>query len=48
MAVQIMTDLGLHLDLELEYSRLDTRDRDNDDISILRRNLFWSTNTIDT
>lgn len=48
MAVQILTDLGLHLNLENEYSRLDARDTGVDDISILRRNLFWSTNTIDT
>ncbi|KAH8817158.1 fungal-specific transcription factor domain-containing protein [Xylogone sp. PMI_703] len=47
MAVQIITDLGLHLNLELEYSRLDVRDG-NDNISTIRRNLFWSTNTIDT
>jgi hypothetical protein len=48
MAVQIITDLGLHLDLRLEYSRLETRDSNDDDISTLRRNLFWSTKTIDT
>jgi hypothetical protein len=48
MAVQIITDLGLHLNLELEHSRLETRDNNDDDISTLRRNLFWSTNTIDT
>jgi hypothetical protein len=49
MAVQIMTDLGLHLNLEKEYSRLEARDvTEIDDVSILRRNLFWSTNTIDT
>ncbi|EHY53079.1 hypothetical protein HRR83_006080 [Exophiala dermatitidis] len=48
MAVQIMTDLGLHLDLGKEYSRLDRRESESDDVSILRRNLFWSTNTIDT
>lgn len=48
MAVQIITDLGLHLNLELEHSRLETRDGHDEDISVLRRNLFWSTNTIDT
>ncbi|RDL30011.1 uncharacterized protein BP5553_10638 [Venustampulla echinocandica] len=39
---------GLHLNLELEHSRLETRDGHDEDISDLRRNLFWSTNTIDT
>jgi hypothetical protein len=48
MAVQIITDLGLHLNLELEHSQLDTRDSNDNDVSTLRRNLFWSTNTIDT
>ncbi|EXJ84397.1 hypothetical protein A1O3_05064 [Capronia epimyces CBS 606.96] len=48
MAVQIITDLGLHLDLEKEYSRLEGRDTGFDDVASLRRNLFWSTNTIDT
>jgi hypothetical protein len=48
MAVQIITDLGLHLDLELEHSQFHSRDGGDDDISTLRRNLFWSTNTIDT
>lgn len=44
-----MTDLGLHLDLEQQYSTLDARSgTGNDDLLILRRNLFWSTNTIDT
>lgn len=43
-----MTDLGLHLNLEKELSRLDSRDVGVDDVSILRRNIFWSTNTIDT
>ncbi|KIW36803.1 uncharacterized protein PV06_10925 [Exophiala oligosperma] len=49
MAVQIMTDLGLHLDLGEEYSRLESRvNIDSEDMLILRRNLFWSINTIDT
>lgn len=49
MAVQIMTDLGLHLNLEKDHSQLDARDVNTfDDSSILRRNLFWSTNTVDT
>ncbi|KAK5204078.1 hypothetical protein LTS03_009873 [Exophiala xenobiotica] len=49
MAVQIMTDLGLHLDLKQEHPRLDTRSLTGpSDVLILRRNLFWSINTIDT
>ncbi|KIW21479.1 hypothetical protein PV08_02059 [Exophiala spinifera] len=49
MAVQIMTDLGLHLDLGEEYARLEPRANvDSEDMLILRRNLFWSINTIDT
>ena len=48
MAVQIISDLGLHLNLELEYLRLGTRGGKDDDVTILRRNLFWSANTIDT
>lgn len=48
MAVQIMTDLGLHLDLHGEVSQLDTSDQSYDQLLNLRRNLFWSTNTIDT
>ena len=48
MAVQIISDLGLHLDLESEYSRLGTRGGNNEDVAILRRNIFWSANTIDT
>ncbi len=48
MAVQIISDLGLHLNLELEYSRLGTRGGKDDDIAIVRRNLFWAANTIDT
>ena len=48
MAVQIMTDLGLHLDLPGESSQLETPDQGYDRLLNLRRNLFWSTNTIDT
>jgi Fungal specific transcription factor domain len=48
MAVQIISDLGLHLDLESEYSRLGTRGGKDEDVAILRRNIFWSANTIDT
>lgn len=46
MAVQIITDLGLHLDLEDEYSRLEGDDRA--DMNIMRRNVFWTVKSIDT
>ena len=48
MAVQIMTDLGLHLNLENEYNLLAASDSIDVDTAVVRRNLFWSTNTIDT
>ncbi|KPI36587.1 Nitrogen assimilation transcription factor nit-4 [Cyphellophora attinorum] len=47
MATQIVTDLGLHLDLESEYSRLGGIDG-LDDINITRRNVFWTVKSTDT
>ncbi|KAL6240210.1 hypothetical protein RBB50_012897 [Rhinocladiella similis] len=44
MAVQIISDLGLHLNLESEFSRYSK----DDDVAILGKNLFFSANTIDT
>jgi hypothetical protein len=44
MAIQVVVDLGLHLDLELPSSENDT----NEDILIIRRNVFWTVKSIDT
>lgn len=46
MATQIITDLGLHLDLEREYSRLGSDD-EFDDLNITRRNVFWTVKSVD-
>ncbi|OAL18642.1 hypothetical protein AYO22_10461 [Fonsecaea multimorphosa] len=48
MAVQILSDLGLHLNLALDFSKFHNTDSSVDEVVSLRRNLFWSANTIDT
>ena len=47
MVVNIISDLGLHLDLEQEYARLES-DSSFEDMTIVRRNLFWTVKSIDT
>jgi hypothetical protein len=47
MAIQIISDLGLHRDLESEYGRLGPPGRE-DEIVTLRRNLFCSAYTVET
>jgi hypothetical protein len=44
MAIQVVIDLGLHLDLELPSSENDTKE----DLLIIRRNVFWTVKSIDT
>ncbi|OAL40265.1 hypothetical protein AYO20_00685 [Fonsecaea nubica] len=54
MAVQIVSDLGLHLDLQQQYAALcgsggsSSRTGNPDDVNILRINLFWACKTLDT
>lgn len=51
MAVQIVSDLGLHLDLQQQYAALRTtggNSRPLDDVNTLRVNLFWACKTLDT
>ena len=43
MAVQLLSDLGLHLDLDQEHS---TTDREGD-IGDLRKTLFWAVHSLD-
>jgi hypothetical protein len=42
MAVQVLTDLGLHLNLEHEQVELNSTNTTGD-IAELRRNIFWAT-----
>lgn len=50
MAVQIVSDLGLHLDLQHQYVALSASGDAGhfDDINALRINLFWACKTLDT
>lgn len=49
MAVRIITDLGLHLDLEKDYSQLESQSEDNfENMRITRRNVFWTIKSTDT
>ncbi|OAP58401.1 hypothetical protein AYL99_07491 [Fonsecaea erecta] len=48
MAVQILSDLGLHLNLALDFSKFHNTNSSADEVTLLRQNLFWSANTIDT
>ncbi|OQV00816.1 Fungal specific transcription factor domain-containing protein [Cladophialophora immunda] len=48
MAVQILSDLGLHLNLALDLSKFHHTNSSTGEVALLRQNLFWSANTIDT
>lgn len=45
-AIEIITDLGLHLDLEQEHTHLEI-DSDFHEISMTRRNIFWTVRSTD-
>lgn len=45
-AIEIITDLGLHLDLEQGYTQLET-DPNFHDINMIRRNIFWTVKSTD-
>ena len=47
MAVQMATDLGLHLSIELDCKYLDV-DTEIEQVIALRRNIFWIVYTADT
>jgi hypothetical protein len=47
MAVQLLSDLGLHLNLETESNSVDDGHDTNDNTN-LRRTIFWATQTLDT
>ncbi|OAL33724.1 hypothetical protein AYO20_07062 [Fonsecaea nubica] len=48
MAVQILSDLGLHLNLAQDFSKFHNTNSSAAEVALLRQNLFWSANTIDT
>jgi len=43
MALQLLPDLGLHLNLDQEHSNTDTES----DIGNLRKTLFWAVHSLD-